>query len=69
MKKLSFLSFVTVAMLALGWSSAMAQDVVEVTTTSPQVTQDFDGMWDATAGEALLNMPQGWRVDRNSVYH
>ncbi len=65
MKKLSFLSLVTVAMLALGWSSAMAQDVVEVTTTSPQVTQDFDGMWDATAGEALLNMPQGWRVDRN----
>ncbi len=65
MKKLSFLSLVTVAMLALGWSSAMAQDVVEVTTASPQVTQDFDGMWDATAGEALLNMPQGWRVDRN----
>ena len=65
MKKLSFLSLVTVAMLTLGWSSAMAQDVVEVTTTSPQVTQDFDGMWDATAGEALLNMPQGWRVDRN----
>ena len=65
MKKLSFLSLVTVAMLALGWSSAMAQDVVEVTTASPQVTQDFDGMWDATAGEALLDMPQGWRVDRN----
>ena len=65
MKKLSFLSLVTVAMLALGGSSAMAQDVVEVTTASPQVTQDFDGMWDATAGEALLNMPQGWRVDRN----
>ena len=65
MKKLSFLSLVTVAMLTLGWSSAMAQDVVEVTTASPQVTQDFDGMWDATAGEALLNMPQGWRVDRN----
>ena len=65
MKKLSFFSLVTVAMLAMGWSSAMAQDVVEVTTTSPQVTQDFDGMWDATAGEAVLDMPQGWRVDRN----
>ena len=22
-------------------------------------------MWDATTGEALLDMPQGWRVDRN----
>ncbi len=65
MKKLSFFSLVTVAMLAMGWSSAMAQDVVEVTTTSPQVTQDFDGMWNATAGEAVLDMPQGWRVDRN----
>jgi hypothetical protein len=63
MKKLSFLFLVAVAML--GWSGAQAQDVVEVTSTSTQVTQDFDGMWDATAGEALLDMPQGWRVDRN----
>ncbi len=63
MKKLSLLLFV--AMTLLGWSGAQAQDVVEVTAASPQVTQDFDGMWDATAGEALLDMPQGWRVDRN----
>ena len=63
MKKLSFFSLVTVVMLALGWHSAMAQDVVEVTAASPQVTQDFDGMWDGT--EATLQMPQGWKVDRN----
>ena len=54
-----------VAVVMLGWSSAQAQDVVEVTAASPQVTQNFDGMWDATTGEALLDMPQGWRVDRN----
>ena len=63
MKKLSLLFFV--AMTLLCRSGVQAQDVVEVTAASPQVTQDFDGMWDATAGEALLDMPQGWRVDRN----
>ena len=63
MKKHFFLFLV--AMVMLGWGSAMAQDVVEVTASATQVTQDFDSMWDATAGEATLNMPQGWRVDRN----
>ena len=63
MKKILFLILVTIAML--GWSNAQAQDVVEVTAASPQVTQDFNTMWDAAAGEALLDMPQGWRVDRN----
>ena len=63
MKKHFFLFLV--AMVTLGWGSAMAQDVVEVTASATQVTQDFDSMWDATAGEATLNMPQGWRVDRN----
>ncbi len=63
MKKILFL--ILVAMAMLGWSNAQAQDVVEVTAASPQVTQDFNTMWDATAGEALLDMPQGWRVDRN----
>ncbi|MBR5639765.1 MAG: T9SS type A sorting domain-containing protein [Muribaculaceae bacterium] len=63
MKKLSFLIFA--AMTLLCWSGVQAQDVVEVTAASPQVTQDFDGMWDVNAGEALFDMPQGWRVDRN----
>ena len=63
MKKHLFLFLV--AMVMLGWSSSQAQDVVEVNASTTQVTQDFDGMWDATAGEATLNMPQGWRVDRN----
>ena len=63
MKKHLFLFLVAVVML--GWSGAKAQDVVEVTAASTQVTQNFNSMWDATAGEATLNMPQGWRVDRN----
>ena len=63
MKKHLFLFLV--AMMLLGWSSIQAQDVVEVNASATQVTQDFDGMWDNTAGEATLAMPQGWRVDRN----
>ncbi len=63
MKKHLFLTIVAATMLM--WGNAQAQDVVEVTNASTQVTQNFDGMWDATAGEASLNMPQGWRVDRN----
>ncbi len=63
MKKHLFL--ILVAMVMLGWSSAQAQDVVEVNASATQVTQDFDGMWDATAGKATLQMPQGWKVDRN----
>lgn len=63
MKKHLFLFLV--AMMLLGWSSTQAQDVVEVNASATQVTQDFDGMWDNTAGEATLAMPQGWRVDRN----
>ncbi len=61
MKKHLFLFLV--AMVMLGWSNAQAQDVVEVNASTTQVTQNFDGMWDGA--EATLQMPQGWRVDRN----
>ncbi len=61
MKKLSFLTIAT-AML-LGWSSMQAQDALEVTASQAQVTQDFDSMWNGS--EATLDLPQGWRVDRN----
>jgi len=43
-------------------SAAWAQDMLAITPASPSVTQDFDGMWDG--GAATLNMPQGWRVER-----
>ena len=61
MKKLSF--FLLVTLMLLGWSNMQAQDALEVTTSQAQVTQDFDGMWNGS--EATLNLPQGWRVDRN----
>ena len=43
-----------------------ADDAVGFTLTASQktVTENFDGMWDATAQEATLAMPDGWRVDR-----
>jgi hypothetical protein len=50
-------------MVMLGWSNAQAQDMVEVNASTTQVNQNFDGMWDGA--EATLQMPQGWRVDRN----
>ena len=50
----------------LGTVVALAQSPAGAfTTTQRTVTQDFNSMWDAQAGEALLAMPTGWRVDRN----
>ena len=45
---------------------AEAGDVTGFTLTADHatVTEDFDGMWDATATTATLSMPAGWRVDR-----
>lgn len=63
MKK-QLLLIVAAALLGMG-NAVQAQDALEVTAAQAQVTQNFDGMWDATAGEATLIMPQGWRVDRN----
>ena len=43
---------------------AWAQDALQLTAGSPQVTQNFDGMWDQGTQAATLDMPQGWRVER-----
>ena len=66
MKKLTFLSnLMAVVMLSIaGSGNAWAQDVLQFTADAPQVTQDFDGMWDSGAQAATLGMPQGWRVER-----
>ena len=55
MKKHLFL--ILVAMVILSWSSAQAQDVVEVNASATQVTQYFDGMWDTTTD--VRNLPDG----------
>ena len=66
MKKISTLHLLAVIMLVMtAWGgSAWAQNALPVTAGEPQVTQNFDGMWDSDAQEATLNMPQGWRVER-----
>ncbi|MBR5725367.1 MAG: hypothetical protein IKX56_01385 [Muribaculaceae bacterium] len=66
MKKLSLLfNLVAVVLLACVWSgTAWAQDALQITAAAPQVAQNFDGMWDSDAQAATLDMPQGWRVER-----
>ena len=66
MKRFSILLNLAVAVMlvGVGGGSVWAQDVLQITPGTPQVTQDFDGMWDSDLQEATLNMPQGWRVER-----
>ena len=66
MKKLTSLLSLALSLLIMGMGSgsAWAQETLQVTPGAPQVTQDFDGMWDSEAQAATLNMPQGWRVER-----
>lgn len=64
MKKISTLLNLAAAVLLMSaWDgSAWAQGTPQFTADAPQVTQDFDGMFDG--GAATLNMPEGWRVER-----
>ena len=66
MKKIStLLNLAAVMLLAGAWSgTSWAQDALPITAAAPQVTQNFDGMWDSDVQAATLNMPQGWRVER-----
>lgn len=63
MKHNTLLSILMVVLLACLGARVQAQNPFELTTTTAQVTQDFDGMYDGTA--ATLTMPAGWKVDRN----
>ena len=66
MKRFSTLFSLAVAVLMMSaWSGKVwAQDALPMTAGTPQVTQDFDSMWDSDAQAATLNMPQGWRIER-----
>ena len=66
MKRLTTLFNLAVFMLLAGtWSGhAWAQDALRLTAETPQVTQNFDSMWDSESQAATLTMPQGWRVER-----
>ena len=64
MKKISTLLNLAAAVLLMStWgSNAWAQEGLQLTAGNPQVAQDFNGMFDG--GAATLNMPEGWRVER-----
>lgn len=64
MKKISTLFTLAATMLLPGaWSGTVwAQDALQLTAGAPQAAQNFDGMWNGQ--EATLDMPQGWRVER-----
>jgi len=47
-----------------GSGNTWAQDALQLNAGNTRVVQNFDGMWDAAAQAATLDMPQGWRVDR-----
>ena len=66
MKKFSTLISLAVLMLLSGaWNGNLwAQEALVITPDATQVTQNFDGMWDAEAQAPTLNMPQGWLVER-----
>ena len=64
MKKISTLLNLAAAVLLMSaWGgNAWAQEGLQLTAGNPQVAQDFNGMFDG--GAATLNMPEGWRVER-----
>jgi len=65
MKKLStFINLAAVMLLAAWGGTLWAQDALLITAAAPQVTQNFDCMWDSGTQTATLSMPQGWRVER-----
>ena len=65
MKRIKLFNLVAMLLMSGAWHShANAQDALPVTAGAPQVTQNFDGMWDDAAQAATLDMPQGWRIER-----
>ena len=60
MKKILFL---LISVFCL-FNQALADDVLTLTADNSTITENFDGMWDAATSTATLNMPAGWRIDR-----
>ncbi|MDE5901648.1 MAG: hypothetical protein K2H21_00340, partial [Muribaculaceae bacterium] len=59
-KHLCMASFLTASAFT-AWSPAMA--AISLSAGQPMATEDFNSMWDGSA--ATLQLPDGWRVDRN----
>ena len=61
----TLLKLFTAILLAGGWcGNLLAQDALPLTLDTPVVSQDFNSMWDQESQSAGLDLPQGWRVDR-----
>ena len=43
---------------------AKADDAITLSADNNTVKENFDSMWDTAAQTATLNMPKGWRIDR-----
>ena len=64
-QKMTLMILAAVALLmGAGSGNVWAQDALQLSADATQVTQNFDGMWDSEAQAATLNIPQGWRVER-----
>ena len=64
-RKMTLMILAAVALfIGVGSGNMWAQDALQLNADANQVLQNFDGMWDADAQAATLDMPQGWRVDR-----
>lgn len=59
MKQLALAALTAVSAIATPGASA----AIGLTPAAPEVTQDFNSMWDGAAG--TLTLPDGWHVDRN----
>ena len=65
MKKSHFFLIAATMLLVSAWpGTTWAQEGLQFTPDVPHVSEDFDCMWDADAQAATLDMPQGWRVER-----
>lgn len=52
------------AVLSLAWGIFPAHSLT-VDSASPVSAEDFNSMWNANTSSPLLNLPAGWRVERN----
>jgi len=62
MKRISMFLYFFVAMLC--FVMADNEDVLVFTADKTTASENFDGMWNDEAQEATLDMPVGWRVER-----
>lgn len=58
----NFLIALATATTMMGASSALA---FELTPTNASLSENFDSMWSSDTNSPTLDMPKGWKIDRN----